>query len=121
MHTPSPCKVSNYRVGEFRAPDDRDLAIVSNDLTTLAIVWSGWSRGSDNARLLSAAYASYDKHCGEHSVECAEQDLLGEALELLREIRKWMDSEIGSWDAKFIEQIDTTIAKAPGRTEAKGA
>jgi hypothetical protein len=36
-----------------------------------------------NARLLRAAYNSYDKHCGERAVEAAEADLLGQALEAL--------------------------------------
>ena len=40
-----------------------------------------------NARLLAAAYNSYDKHCGDRAVECAEGDLLGEALEALRKLR----------------------------------
>lgn len=39
-----------------------------------------------NARLLTAAYNSYDKHFGPRAVEAAEADLLGEALELLRAI-----------------------------------
>lgn len=34
-----------------------------------------------NARLLAAAYTSYDAHCGARAVKCAEEDLLGEALE----------------------------------------
>ena len=36
-----------------------------------------------NARLITAAVNSYDKHCGSRAVECAEGDLLGELLEAL--------------------------------------
>ena len=39
---------------------------------------------TEDARLLAAAYTSYDKHCGVNAVECAEGDLLGEALEACR-------------------------------------
>lgn len=39
--------------------------------------------GFSNARLLAAAYNSYDKHCGERAVECAEQDLLGELIRIV--------------------------------------
>ena len=38
----------------------------------------------EDARLLGAAYNSYDEHCGEHAVECAENDLLGKLLETCR-------------------------------------
>jgi hypothetical protein len=37
----------------------------------------------DNARLIAAAYTSYDRHCGERAVGAAEADLLGQALEAL--------------------------------------
>lgn len=37
-----------------------------------------------NARLYSAAHDSYYKHCGARAVECAEADLLGEALGSLK-------------------------------------
>lgn len=37
-----------------------------------------------NARLLAAAYTSYDKHCGPRAVECAEGDLLGELIGALK-------------------------------------
>lgn len=43
---------------------------------------SGWMLDG-NARLLAAAYTSYDKHCGPNAIAAAEADLLGEALEAL--------------------------------------
>lgn len=46
-----------------------------------------------NGRLLSAARNSYDKHCGPLAVECAEADLLGEALTLIRmSITAWNEA-----------------------------
>ena len=39
-----------------------------------------------NARLLCRAYNSYDKHCGARAVKCAEDDLLGQALEACKRI-----------------------------------
>lgn len=39
-----------------------------------------------NGRLLTAAYTSYDKHCGANAVECAEDDLLGELLEVCKRL-----------------------------------
>lgn len=41
---------------------------------------------NDNARLLAAAYTSYDKHFGPGAVEAAEADLLGEALQIIRDM-----------------------------------
>lgn len=40
-------------------------------------------------RLIIAACHSYNKHCGEFSTECAEADLLGEALAALKDL--WAD------------------------------
>ena len=34
-----------------------------------------------------------------------------EMYALLKEIRKWMDADIGEWDRKFVEQIDGVLAK----------
>lgn len=41
---------------------------------------------SGNARLLAAAFNSYDKHCGDRAIECAEGDLLGELIEACRSV-----------------------------------
>lgn len=45
-----------------------------------------------NTRLIKAACNSYDKHCGPNAVECAEGDLLGEALEVCRALASYDDS-----------------------------
>jgi hypothetical protein len=58
---------------------DRPIAIVEQKPED----WSPLSdeEADDNCRLVAAAYSSYDKHCGKYAVQCAEEDLLGEALE----------------------------------------
>lgn len=48
-----------------------------------------------NARLIVAACNSYDRHFGPRAVEAAEGDLLGNALEVLREIRRANPMNIG--------------------------
>ncbi len=39
-----------------------------------------------NARLLAAAYTTYDKHCGSRALDCAEGDLLGKLLKACRSL-----------------------------------
>lgn len=39
--------------------------------------------------------ASYDKHCEERAVECAEEDLLGEAIRLLDRCQRFLPKEDG--------------------------
>jgi len=53
--------------------------------------WPGQDKkeANDSALLYNAAYNSYDKHCGDRAVECAEGDLLGECLVLAKEIMRW--------------------------------
>lgn len=58
----------------------------------------------DTAILLAAAYTSYDKHCGDRAVECAEADLLGELADVLRAL---LDTESDC----TIERADAVLAK----------
>jgi len=67
-------------------------------------------RSIDTAYLLSHAYASYDKHCGNRAVECAESDLLGECLDGLVEIRKTLADWQIPWSPR--EKAVDEIAKA---------
>lgn len=53
----------------------------------------------DNARLLAAAYTSYDKHCGANAIKAAEDDLLGQALAALRDALAVHGDEY-SWGTK---------------------
>ena len=66
----------------------------------------GWLKESvsGNARLLAAAYTSYDKHCVANAVECAEGDLLGQALEALQNAVLIMQ------EAGYAEQHDRNLA-----------
>lgn len=51
------------------------------------------------------------------SQACANMRLIAaapEMLELLVEIRKWIDSDFSAWDAKFVKEIDALLARAEG-------
>jgi hypothetical protein len=61
--------------------------------------WQGGD-GRLNARLFAAAYTSYDKHCGPRAVECAEADLLGEALKALADCDTEMYTMHTYWHPK---------------------
>lgn len=74
--------------------------------------WGGGCPAKSNARLLSAAYTSYDKHCGERAVGCAEGDFLGEALEVLRRLLD--DHEYGFLTTRHVNLAKTVLAKAEG-------
>ena len=37
------------------------------------------------------------------------EDRIERLHKLLREIRSWMDEEMGEWDAKFIAEIDEVL------------
>lgn len=63
-----------------------------------------------NFRLLTAAYTSYDKHCGARAVECAEADLLGEALGALRKLlvlTKMPDDGWNEWFERMASEFET--------------
>lgn len=55
------------------------------------------SRIEANARLIVAACNSYDRHFGPRAIEAAEADLLGKALEALRELRPSNLGAIPGW------------------------
>ena len=61
---------------------------VKSGLYFVAAICGGMGREEEkaNARLIAAAVNSYDKHCGERAVECAEGDLLGDLLEALEKL-----------------------------------
>ena len=73
-----------------------------------------------DARLIAAACNSYDMHCGERAVECAEGDLLGEALELCKVIRQDCPLDVlayrqGANGETLKDMLDAVLAKArPG-------
>lgn len=91
-HTPGPLKVGNcdlYVEGDASSDHD-DIVIAALGQAgsfrshEYSVIKGHKPEGKANARLLAAAYTSYDKHCGPRAIECAEGDLLGEALEACR-------------------------------------
>ncbi|API60549.1 hypothetical protein BSL82_15700 [Tardibacter chloracetimidivorans] len=78
QHTPGPLGVTDE--GDISSPKGR-IAICN----TLMVADCPQEEWEGNARLLAAAYTSYDKHFGPNAIAAAEADLLGEALEAVRE------------------------------------
>lgn len=64
------------------------------------------------ARLIAAAYTSYDKHCGERAVECAEGDLLGKLLHACEETLRDVECRFDGIDFEVIERrLSDVLAK----------
>lgn len=70
-HTPGPLATHDCQTGKHSIYAHGPLCYVEKEA---------------NARLLAAAYTSYDKHFGPRAIECAEADLLGKALSLITQI-----------------------------------
>jgi len=115
-HTPGPL-----------TPHDGSSRIVDGQLQLMACAeWAYVSveQAQINARLLAAAWTSYDKHCGPRAVECAEGDLLGEALEALQTILAWLEASklttppgpglFSHSDIREVAAIRSVLAKATG-------
>ncbi len=76
-----------------------------------------------NRRLVVAACNSYDKHCGPRAVECAEADLLGKALDALKDVREWLMfgtyvKDDGIWHPNFVKAnnaVNAVLALADRR------
>lgn len=88
-HTPGPLMA----VGNFLGTDEED----SQTIGYTDDHRNRHRRNSDgqiaNACLLAAAYSSYDKHCGDRAIECAEGDLLGESLKVLEAFLPYLSTE----------------------------
>jgi hypothetical protein len=78
MHTKGEWIVWSHR------PKDGHYIRLSFAGVDIAVVPENGEEGEANARLVAAACNSYDKHCGSHAIEAAEDDLLGEALFALK-------------------------------------
>ena len=101
-HTAGPLRAEGNRRGEYSV-------YAAGEAIT------GWGcvvQSEANARLLAAAYTSYDRNCGQAAVDAAEQDLLGEALAALRYIVGWNTS---FWSAEHARDLAAAVlAKAKG-------
>jgi len=75
-----------------------------------------------NGRLIVAACTSYDRHCGERAVKCAESDLLGELLEACSELHDVLKNG-GTINRRsrpiygdtYAKMLGAAIAKATGK------
>lgn len=116
--TPSAAMIYTLRKDHhFEMADDRWVQFSNPEWTSMQ---------TDNARLLTSSFNSYDKHCGDRAVECAESDLLGMALTALRTVlaeeqidEKFRD-EFGGYvlDEDVRETCQNVIAKATGEEHA---
>ena len=73
-----------------------------------------------NASLIVAAVNSYGKHCGPAAVQCAEDDLLGKALDALRSCvsqpKVIVDVLTGCEDAQLTQHIENILSRLPHQT-----
>lgn len=117
-YTPPPWKYDRNADGEESSP----AFTASNGATVLCD--RPFMDGNDGD-LIVAAVNSYDKHCGPRAVECAEADLLGEALRVC-ESAIWVFNNIHNAKGptaaqfkKYAEAAETDcraiLAKAGGK------
>ena len=88
-HSPTPWKRTG-QVGRRTSITVAQMHVVSSESGEIAY----FLHGTDAAR----------------SVHCVNTH--GELIAMLTEIRKWMDTEIGEWDAKFCAKIDALLSRA---------
>lgn len=109
-HTPTPWKIDGQWV--INTHDD--------PIAVCKIMDNAGQPGGANADLIAAACNSYDKHCGEHAIECAEEDLLGELLKALVGLVSEVDGPDGSplttGEKIALLKCRVAIAKAEGQT-----
>lgn len=60
-----------------------------------------------NLNLIIASVNSYSRHCGPNAIQCAEDDLLGQALDSI--IRTYQDGDIKSLSAVYYKLRDLGI------------
>ena len=63
-------------------------------------------------RLRTEATASYQRHCGPRAVECAEGDLLGEALQALHGVTVGMCRVVTRNHPEWLNEVYAVLAKA---------
>ncbi len=108
-HTPGPLRISltGYSI-KSDDPDNTIVAVVQGGSSATAETVKRWLPCAD---LLTHAYNSYDKHCGEKAVECAEEDLLGQALEALKRTRSFIVGSSRSFENIALQLIDAVLTK----------
>lgn len=89
QHTPGPWTIDKY--GQVEAPDGRSIAI--NGVSSVCSPGPAQDVAKANARLMAAAYNSYDKHFGPNAIAAAEADLLGKALAALSKCLAILENE----------------------------
>jgi hypothetical protein len=88
-HTPGPLTL------QIRPKDAFGTQVFRLDGSVLHV--ATWKRANsrpadrENARLLAAAYTSYDRMCGDNAVEAAESDLLSGALYAIKHVLDALD------------------------------
>jgi len=107
-HTPGPLI---WQEGSCHINNPLAFAIIdtAGEPVGIAAIAKPHHERTQNARLLAAAYTSYDKHCGADAIKCAEGDLLGQALELINHIVNDDGRTTYEW---LQEQGEAILAKA---------
>lgn len=77
-------------------------------------IQNGWGQ------LIAAASNSYRKNCGPRAVECAEKDLLGEALKAVHIARSWLQAAVDDGIHRDrahadLQLLDAVLAKTGGK------
>lgn len=82
---------------------------------------TGETRAESNAQIIVASVNSYAKHCGPHAIQCAEDDLLGQALNTLQSVRtdiamyvsgEWVPDDNEGWEL-MVENIGKILSRLP--------
>lgn len=82
-------------------------------ITHETILKEDFERANCNARLIVAACNSYDRHFGPRAIEAAEADLLGKALEALRELQRNNRQNVTGAEArKTWAKVDAILSQA---------
>lgn len=115
-HTPGPLERSGLNPRYLVGPQYHNR--LNHPVTpTIAIVKERIGQTNSNLRLLAAAYNSYDKHCGERAIECAEGDLLGELLEACKSAYDFMIPHIRAGASKEDQTTFLKLADAIAKPE----
>ncbi len=72
----------------------------------------GMPEDRDTGRAMVAAFNSYRRHFGPRAIEAAEADLLGKALEALREAREALHFHYVEWDGEPEDAVPLQLARS---------